>query len=300
MNIFDGNKIIINHVKPIKLHQPKDFEIECAVYRNTPPNGFATLAYVIKGESKYIYETETLTAHEGDIVYLDNYNPLKQKVTQDYWTYNINFRISGGFNKKPYVFKPEDAEKYLLKFREAVHAYRQKNPGYLLMTIGILYQILAEIQCDFSLSGSSKTKQKIFLEAKKYIGENLSNPSLSAEAVAIASNISPGYLRTIFKEFTSMATNTYIKTSRINYGAQLLNSDSFSVNEIAKLCGFLSTSHFIKEFKNLLGCTPLNYRKNTLEIFHSHREGMEKSKLAKEYVHENNFHELEQEDEEQL
>ena len=34
---------------------------------------------------------------------------------------------------------------------------------------------------------------------KKYIGENLSNPSLSAEAVAIASNISPGYLRTIFK-----------------------------------------------------------------------------------------------------
>ena len=295
MEIFDGNKIIINHVKSIKLHQPKGFEIECAVYRNTPPNGFATLAYVIKGESKYIYETETLTANEGNIVYLDNYNPLKQKVTEDFLSYTINFRISGGFNKKPYVFRPDNTEKYLLKFREAVHAYMQKNPGYQLMTIGVLYQILSEIQYDFSLSGSSKAKQKIFLEAKKYIGENLSNPRLSAEATAMASKISPGYLRTIFKEFTQISTNTYIKTTRINYGAQLLNSDSFSVSEIARLCGFLSTSHFIKEFKNLLGCTPLNYRKNSLETFHSLKEGVEKTRLAREYVHERNFPEFKEE-----
>ncbi len=295
MNIFDGNKIIINHVKAIKLHQPKGFEIECAVYRNSPPNGFVTLAYVIKGESKYIYENEPLTANEGDIVFLDNYNPFKQKVTRDYWSYNINFRIGGGFNKKPCVFRPENAEKYLLKFREAVHAYRQKNPGYQLMTTGVLYQILAEIQYDFSFLGVSKAKQKIFLEAKKYIGENLSNPHLSAEATAMASKISPGYLRTIFKEFTQMATNTYIKTTRINYGAQLLNSDSFSVGEIARLCGFLSTSHFIKEFKNLLGCTPLSYRKNTLETFHSLKEGKEKTKLAREYVHESNFPEFKEE-----
>lgn len=286
MRIFDGNKIIIDHVTPIKLHQPKNFKIECAIYRNTPPNGYITLSYVLKGQANFKYSDKTITARKGDIIYLDNYNPFVQTVTEDFWTYNINIRVSGGFLLEPCIYKPDNPEKFLVKFKEAVHAHRSKNVGYPLKVIGIIYQILSELQYEFSTSSNTEKQKEIFLESKKYINENLSNPNLTVEAVAKKVNISPGYLWTVFNEFTDMSTSSYIKTTRINYGADLISTGSFSVNEVARLCGFLSVSHFIKEFKSILGCTPLSFKNNNQEIYHSRKEGLEKSNLAKEYVHE--------------
>ena len=280
--IFDGNKIVVSHVGAVKLHQPQNFQIECAVYRNQPPNGFVTLAYVLEGMCEYKYEHKSIIAGEGDIVYLDYYNPFKQKVLEDYRVYNINFRIDSGFLKEPDIFRPDQQDKYLLKFKKIVQVCREKKTGYLLSAIGILYQILGDIQFDLAQSDYRGTKQRIFTKAKVYIGENLSNPALTTEAVANMADISPGYLRTIFKEFTSMTASAYIKEARINYGAALLQSGDYCVGEIANRCGFLNVSHFIKEFKAQLGCTPLKYKRNVKEVFYSRREGKEDSKLAKD------------------
>lgn len=53
-----------------------------------------------------------------------------------------------------------------------------------------------------------------------------------------------------------------ITSGRIQRACTLLANTTLSVGEIAKQCGYASTSHFIKLFRKLMGCAPMGYRKS--------------------------------------
>ena len=48
---------------------------------------------------------------------------------------------------------------------------------------------------------------------------------------------------------------------KVNYGKELLENSGYSVQEIAKMCGYGVSGHFIRVFKAHTECTPLEYRK---------------------------------------
>ncbi|NLG32134.1 MAG: helix-turn-helix transcriptional regulator [Syntrophomonadaceae bacterium] len=70
-------------------------------------------------------------------------------------------------------------------------------------------------------------------------------------------------MKKCFKNVYGNPINTYMRISRVNKAAVLLRQNpSSSVTEIAGNVGYDSPSKFAAAFKNIMGQTPLEYRKN--------------------------------------
>ena len=92
-----------------------------------------------------------------------------------------------------------------------------------------------------------------------YIDANSSRP-LSVKDIAAQANICPRECQRIFRRYLHCAPMAYVQRRRIFAAAEQLASTSRPVTDIALNCGFSSPSYFSKQFKALVGSTPLRYR----------------------------------------
>lgn len=73
-------------------------------------------------------------------------------------------------------------------------------------------------------------------------------------------NLSPSYLRRLFKAEVGMTPFKYMKTLRMERAKHLLETTFLSVKEVMQTVGVNNRSHFIKDFKKLYGLTPTQLR----------------------------------------
>ena len=64
----------------------------------------------------------------------------------------------------------------------------------------------------------------------------------------------------VFKKNTNITPHEYLLNVRIQNAKKLLYASGQSVEDIAKSCGFNSTSHFIRVFKKYTNITPKQFR----------------------------------------
>ena len=95
--------------------------------------------------------------------------------------------------------------------------------------------------------------------AKSYIDEHFTE-KLTLDALCETLGASKFYLSHLFKEQTGKGPYEYLIEVRLKFAKSLLRSTTESINKIAELCGFSSSSHFIKIFKQQEGITPLKFR----------------------------------------
>ena len=110
-----------------------------------------------------------------------------------------------------------------------------------------------------NLQAESKIKPKI-LKAKLEIEENFSDSNFNIDALVNKLQISPSYLRYEFKKAYSMSPIEYLSKVRQKNAMSILASDYYSIEDIAKKCGYCSTSYFIQVFKKNTGYSPLKYK----------------------------------------
>ena len=97
---------------------------------------------------------------------------------------------------------------------------------------------------------------------KDYIRQHLSDPDLSLETIARAMGCSIRYLHRAF-EGETMTPQRYIWQSRLDHSRALLVSPShsrLSIAEIAYHCGFNSSSHFSRLFRERFELAPRDLR----------------------------------------
>ena len=93
-----------------------------------------------------------------------------------------------------------------------------------------------------------------------YINNNFSE-DITLTAVAERFFISPCYLSRTFKRITGSSFTEYVNGVRVKEARRLLSKTNMSVSEIAISVGFISSTHFGRVFKNIVGISPLSYRK---------------------------------------
>ena len=112
---------------------------------------------------------------------------------------------------------------------------------------------------------TTKEKSLEMSEIKKYINGNVEK-NLTGLSIAKHFNYSYDYFRKVFKEYFRVSISDFISKNRVDHALNLLKRTDLSVKQIAKKCGFSSTSHFISLFKKYNKITPkqflLNYDKN--------------------------------------
>ena len=96
-------------------------------------------------------------------------------------------------------------------------------------------------------------------KAERFILENYSR-KICLEEIAAVSGFSSPYFSTIFKEEMGENFSSYLNRLRIKKAHLMLSKTNFSLNRIAKICGFEDQSWFSKIFKIYTGMSPGKFR----------------------------------------
>ena len=141
--------------------------------------------------------------------------------------------------------------------------FDDKKPFRHLALRSSVLRILSILCARHSLPKSTQSGEIHLLSAIKhalgYIYSE-SNRPLSLDDIADVSGLSKYYLAHEFKRLTGHTVINYLGIVRCEKAAELLVSNTMSVEGIALECGFSSSSYFIKAFKKYYGLSPGEYR----------------------------------------
>jgi len=88
------------------------------------------------------------------------------------------------------------------------------------------------------------------------VSENMSNTNFGKDEFASIMNISPSLLYQKIKSLTNQSPVDLIKSVRLNYALELLQSGRCTVTEVSELCGYTSIGYFSTVFKKHFGKSP--------------------------------------------
>ena len=88
------------------------------------------------------------------------------------------------------------------------------------------------------------------------------NKDLSLASVAAEVGYHKKYLSHRFRLYTGVGFNRYLKDLRVKNAVFLMDNGVHSVKNVALLCGFGDPLYFSKVFRETVGISPKNYRKN--------------------------------------
>lgn len=97
-------------------------------------------------------------------------------------------------------------------------------------------------------------------QAIKYM-EDYYSSNISINEMCKAIYISPSYFQKIFKKRIGQTPYLFLMTIRLSKSREMLKNSTVPIEEIARLCGFVSAGHFSTVFKRVEGVSPSKYRK---------------------------------------
>ena len=75
-------------------------------------------------------------------------------------------------------------------------------------------------------------------------------------------NVSEPYLHLLYKKVFGTTCNRDVISSRIEQAQHYLSYSEMTVEEIAFECGYRTTVHFSRQFKQMTGTTPTKWRRS--------------------------------------
>jgi AraC-like DNA-binding protein len=112
--------------------------------------------------------------------------------------------------------------------------------------------------------GSEPHIENVVQQACIYI-ETYYTSNITVKDISDAIFVSPSYLQKIFPRIVGKTPHQYILECRHRKACGLLVKTRISMEEVARQCGFVSSSHFSTTFKQVEGVSPLAYRKVHLQ-----------------------------------
>ncbi|MGO4185091.1 helix-turn-helix domain-containing protein [Paenibacillus sp. TAF43_2] len=105
----------------------------------------------------------------------------------------------------------------------------------------------------------------IIQEMRRVIEEEYVNPNMSLEYLSEKYDMNAKYVSKLFKETTGQKFIDFLIDIRLNEAKRLLKETRRTVQDIAEEVGYTSAISFTRVFKKVVGCSPGEYRSETLK-----------------------------------
>jgi DNA-binding response OmpR family regulator len=105
----------------------------------------------------------------------------------------------------------------------------------------------------------SAMEVKFMERARKVVGDNLSNPDFDIEEFSRQMHMSRVQLHRKLVGLFNLSASAFIRASRLNAAARLLEAKTGNVAQVAYEVGFNNLSYFSKCFREQFGCLPSEY-----------------------------------------
>lgn len=240
------------------------------------------LFYLDKGKGSFCIENSIVQVSAGDVIFIEpNIQHYFVKTSENYHYYAFVFEEtvlgSEGDSVREILNKIKIASKLELtadlqhKIEIAAELEKQESFGKELQIKSILYEIFAYIlETKQYVKFSEKElyiqpQAKAVQDACNYVQKNFQD-KIDYPEIIKQTNYSKSQFIKLFKKQTGMNITDYINKIRIEHSCLELLKTEKSITEIATENGFNNIQYFSKKFKELMGCTPREYKINASDI----------------------------------
>ena len=152
------------------------------------------------------------------------------------------------------------------KILKIMNIMRDGEEFYLEEAKGILASLLVEIARLNRRSEEERVEEEkrkltnMITRVQDFVSYHYME-DIKVKDLAQSCHISETHFRRVFTSYMKMSPLEYINTVRINTACELLETTDAPVADVAHKCGFTTNSTFNRNFKQLMGVTPLEWRK---------------------------------------
>ena len=209
--------------------------------------------FIIKlhGITEYRTENDCWLLQPGQILFVPRGSSYTIREVEKGYSYVVNFDCPD--NTPMMLLSLPPAMDISQQAERLYNSYRRGNP---YDTLCQLYRLLEKTGHSYSSPGEKQLLEPI----TAYLSENLTQPELDIGCLAELAQVSPAYLRRIFKKRYGVSPAGYVLRERIRLAQQLLSEEALSVAQVASAVGYRDALYFSRVFKKQLGISPSEYR----------------------------------------
>nr|WP_314464762.1 AraC family transcriptional regulator [uncultured Clostridium sp.] len=231
------------------------------------------ITWVYEGELEHCINGDTFHLTGDKLLFVNSHQLHRSKtVHQDAKTLCINFSQE--------IFQPQILKKLILPLLEnpsfpytllplKPHQtallkqflnWKNEPLGYFSV-MNFLSQIFEIMLNEFeeSKDPSNYEEMKLFHTILDYVHSQYAEP-LTVKQIADHVLINKNRLTGLFKKYTNMPPLKYLNEYRLYIAKNIIIHTDKSISEISADVGYNQISHFIKQFRNSYGLSPLKYR----------------------------------------
>ncbi|HHW00629.1 MAG TPA: helix-turn-helix transcriptional regulator [Clostridiaceae bacterium] len=127
--------------------------------------------------------------------------------------------------------------------------------------IQIVFQLLRDLSADPAANKSKLSKDNKYINKAIQFMHEYYSASISINDICNMIYLSPCHFKRVFKDYTGQTPYQYLMKIRLENAKEILRENEKSIEEVAKLCGFVNSGHFSTVFKRNTGMSPSEYRK---------------------------------------
>lgn len=228
---------------------------------NRRMNELATTYYISTGNVEKVKEliTASIGNNEPDL-HSSSYGDLSERPTEQ----ALGLLISAItlFTRAALDAGLPENISYALSDVYINHAFSMKDPKKIM-------HLSSYAMYDFTVEVNKYQYRDLSIATKvccEYIKKHL-HEKISLNDLAKVSKLSPNYVSDIFAKELNIRPLEFIRNQKLEYACNILKTADISVNALAYLLAFPSTSSFISYFKDKYGVTPLQFKKKGLTRF---------------------------------
>ena len=132
-----------------------------------------------------------------------------------------------------------------------------------------LYMRLFFLKLAEKMSSVSRATHGSYYEKMSMIRTNIYNKpydNWTIQGMSHQLTMSESYFQHLYKKIFGTGVMNDVIQSRVEHAKYLLSTTDISIEHISQMCGYNSSSHFMRQFKKETGMRPSDYRKTIIII----------------------------------
>ena len=227
------------------------------------------LILLLEGSMKVTVEKDEYVIHEGDMIFIKpNFiHGLETETASSHILCIFSPELIAAISESliKYQFSSPVVRNVPALYRELFEGMREEGSigrikGELYLLSSLFYD-----QLDFTKEDAGIRSKHLLRDIFGYVEKNIGN-TCSIQDLGETLQYSPSYLSRFFYTNVGMPYSDYVRNIKISHACYLLRNTSEGVAEIAEQCGYISSSSFNRNFKQMTDCSPTEYRNRQFKI----------------------------------